>query len=214
MGLSVQFTNASTGDIAYNIWDFGDGGFSLDTNPLYTYALGGTYNVTLTVIGVYGSFSRVTHPVAVTSRWSILFDFTLNDGGFINNNPLFGSYSPGVGWITGSPGGTKQVGIHLDFPTPAQVDKMTMTFHNPLATATPVLPATEATYNGVFVNDFHTWYQVNNHTFAGSPPEAQPTVYVSTFDDTVVDGIVCALSSGSFTTPILSLLVEGDGAPP
>ncbi len=58
--LAVQFTNQSTGDIQFNIWDFGDGGTSADVNPAYTYATAGTYTVTLTVEGAGGSNSSQT----------------------------------------------------------------------------------------------------------------------------------------------------------
>jgi PKD repeat protein len=48
----VIFTDQSTGgssDILTWRWDFGDGGQSSDRNPTHTYAVGGKYNVSLTV---------------------------------------------------------------------------------------------------------------------------------------------------------------------
>jgi PKD repeat protein len=48
--LTVQFNDFSTGTFDSYQWDFGDGiGFSSDPNPIYTYSVGGTYPVTLTV---------------------------------------------------------------------------------------------------------------------------------------------------------------------
>ena len=47
-GLTVSFTNTSTVGFGY-LWLFGDGGFSTDENPTYTYAESGTYEVTLTL---------------------------------------------------------------------------------------------------------------------------------------------------------------------
>ncbi len=53
--LTVQFTNASTGEITAYSWSFGDGGTSISPNPLHTYAQAGKYTVSLTVTGPGGS---------------------------------------------------------------------------------------------------------------------------------------------------------------
>ena len=45
-GLSVAFTNTSTGAASYR-WNFGDGGTSSLTSPAHTYASAGTYTVSL-----------------------------------------------------------------------------------------------------------------------------------------------------------------------
>lgn len=45
----VQFTNTSTGDFVSILWDFGDGSFSSDLNPLHTYINPKEYVVTQTV---------------------------------------------------------------------------------------------------------------------------------------------------------------------
>lgn len=47
--LDVQFTDAST-DAEEWSWDFGDGNYSSDQDPLHVYALPGTYTVVLTAI--------------------------------------------------------------------------------------------------------------------------------------------------------------------
>jgi PKD repeat protein len=48
--LSVQFTDASSGNIGFRLWDFGDGNMSLELNPLHTYNAAGIYNVCLHVL--------------------------------------------------------------------------------------------------------------------------------------------------------------------
>lgn len=47
--LTVNFINNSTGYILDYYWDFGDGGFSIEKNPVYTYYYPGTYTVKLVV---------------------------------------------------------------------------------------------------------------------------------------------------------------------
>jgi PKD repeat protein len=57
--LTVNFTDASTGDITSYDWDFGDGGTSTAQNPSHQYTSPGDYTVTLTVTGSCGSDSEV-----------------------------------------------------------------------------------------------------------------------------------------------------------
>ena len=57
-GFPMTFTDLSnyfgSGVISTN-WDFGEGGQSNATNPIYTYANAGTYQVLLTVISTTGT---------------------------------------------------------------------------------------------------------------------------------------------------------------
>lgn len=53
-GLTVLFTDMSTGEPLSWIWDFGDGGASTERNPSHTYARPGTYTVRLTIANEFG----------------------------------------------------------------------------------------------------------------------------------------------------------------
>ena len=50
----IQFTNTATGDYVSILWDFGDGTFSNEENPIHTYILEGDYVVTQTVTYPFG----------------------------------------------------------------------------------------------------------------------------------------------------------------
>jgi len=52
-GMEVTFTNSSTDADSY-AWDFGDGGSSIDMNPVHTYAANADYSVSLTATGEGG----------------------------------------------------------------------------------------------------------------------------------------------------------------
>jgi len=52
-GATVDFTNLSTGAIAYE-WYFGDGSTSTQTSPSHTYLINGTYTVCLTSFSSFG----------------------------------------------------------------------------------------------------------------------------------------------------------------
>ncbi len=74
--LTVQFTDASSGDPTSWSWDFGDGGTSTVQNPQYTYTRAGDYTVTLTVADADGSdtgtrtaYIRVTEPSLPTASF-------------------------------------------------------------------------------------------------------------------------------------------------
>jgi len=53
--LSVQFTDSSSGEIQSWYWDFGDGETSIAQNPLHVYTSVGTFTVSLTINGQYGT---------------------------------------------------------------------------------------------------------------------------------------------------------------
>ncbi|MFT5288451.1 MAG: PKD repeat protein [Planctomycetota bacterium] len=56
--LRVLLTDESEGSFDTWTWDFGDGATSSDARPVHTYVAPGTYDVTLTVSGSQGSFSK------------------------------------------------------------------------------------------------------------------------------------------------------------
>ncbi|MDR9817470.1 MAG: PKD domain-containing protein [Candidatus Methanoculleus thermohydrogenotrophicum] len=58
--LAIQFTDTSGGNPTGWEWDFGDGNTSTEQNPIHIYTRVGTYPVTLTVTGPFGSDTFVT----------------------------------------------------------------------------------------------------------------------------------------------------------
>jgi PKD repeat protein len=62
----IVFTNTSAFGMTYS-WSFGDGAnTSTEKSPSYTYPAAGTYNVTLTTVGVTGDLDKTTKTLAVT----------------------------------------------------------------------------------------------------------------------------------------------------
>jgi PKD repeat protein len=53
--LNVRFQNFSSGNVIRVLWDFGDGGSSLERSPNHTYYQEGEYTVTLTVVTTTGA---------------------------------------------------------------------------------------------------------------------------------------------------------------
>jgi PKD repeat protein len=64
--LPVQFSDRSSGEVTAWQWNFGDGSFSSEANPLHTYTGGGVFTVTLTVSGPGGSntITKLDHVTA------------------------------------------------------------------------------------------------------------------------------------------------------
>jgi PKD repeat protein len=56
--LNIQFTDKSVGNISSYSWNFGDGTTSSLQNPSHTYVLSGSYSVSLTATGPYGSHTE------------------------------------------------------------------------------------------------------------------------------------------------------------
>jgi PKD repeat protein len=53
--LKITLIDKSTGDITYRHWDFGDGQFSDDSDPVHTYTSAGDFTVSLVIMGPGGS---------------------------------------------------------------------------------------------------------------------------------------------------------------
>ncbi|MFT4152201.1 PKD domain-containing protein [Parafilimonas sp.] len=75
---SIQFTDASTGDISEWIWNFGDGETSLEQNPLYVYDTIGYFNVSL-VVGKYKCYDTIVkkayiHTTPPVAGYNIIYD--------------------------------------------------------------------------------------------------------------------------------------------
>lgn len=78
-GNATTFTDNSTsasGSIVSWLWNFGDGGSSVDPNPTYTYTNGGPFNVTLTITTEHGCVHTITKPVQVWPKPTVTFGFT------------------------------------------------------------------------------------------------------------------------------------------
>lgn len=58
--LKVRFQNFSTGHVVRYLWDFGDGGTSLEKSPTHTYLTEGVYTVKLNVVTSLGAQGVVT----------------------------------------------------------------------------------------------------------------------------------------------------------
>lgn len=59
---SAQFKDQSSGDVVSWFWDFGDGGTSIEQNPIHEFADTGWYNVMLIVTNEYGCTDTVIQP--------------------------------------------------------------------------------------------------------------------------------------------------------
>ncbi|MDA8714372.1 gliding motility-associated C-terminal domain-containing protein [Flavobacteriales bacterium] len=87
-----EFENYSIGaDVYY--WDFGDGTFSTEENPIHTYSIPGLYEVQLTVENSYGCTSISTILLEVDEGINIPNVFTPNGDG---NNDTFYANSIGI----------------------------------------------------------------------------------------------------------------------
>jgi PKD repeat protein len=65
--LTVQFADASTGEVTSWLWDFGDGGTSTAPNPEHVYGAVGTFEVALTVTGPGGTATRARQALVTTT---------------------------------------------------------------------------------------------------------------------------------------------------
>jgi len=74
--LTVQFTDASSGNVAARSWSFGDGGTSSATSPTHVYTTPGTYTVALTASGPGGADDEVKPALVTVQAPAPVADFT------------------------------------------------------------------------------------------------------------------------------------------
>jgi PKD repeat protein len=84
LGSSFVFTNTSTGSIASQTWDFGDGTTSPTLNPIKAFGSAGTYTVKLIVTGTNGCKDSISQTVTVTNKPTP--NFTIVGGGNCTNS--------------------------------------------------------------------------------------------------------------------------------
>jgi gliding motility-associated-like protein len=79
----IQFTNLATGDFVGISWDFGDGNFSDEENPLHSYVNEGTYTIKQTVTYPFGCQYSTTMTIVLEKGYSLIMPnaFTPNNDG-------------------------------------------------------------------------------------------------------------------------------------
>ena len=79
LGDAFQFTNTTTGAVSY-FWDFGDAtGTSAQSDPSYTYAQTGNYNVRLVAVSDQNCFDTITISVDVSTAPQVSFSTSTTD---------------------------------------------------------------------------------------------------------------------------------------
>lgn len=81
MGDPIQFTNLTIGDYIGISWNFGDGIFSTEENPIHTYLTEGEYEVTLLITYEYGCTKEQKIILNITKGYKLMIPtgFTAND---------------------------------------------------------------------------------------------------------------------------------------
>lgn len=110
-GTNIQFLNSSTGPGLTYRWYFGDGGFSINANPLHAYAADGVYSIKLVIYDQYGCSDSLTRTDYITIN-TPMADFTVSDSvgtcpplivNFTNTSQHYTTYNWDFGDGTSSP---------------------------------------------------------------------------------------------------------------
>jgi gliding motility-associated-like protein len=86
----IQFYSNATGDYVSIIWDFGDGTFSNEENPLHTYQIEKEYIVTMTVTYPYGCVYILTISLLVEKGYFLVIPSAFTP----NNDALNDTFRP------------------------------------------------------------------------------------------------------------------------
>ena len=86
----IQFTNTATGEYISVSWNFGDGTFSTDENPIHTYVLEGNYIVTQTVTYPLGCIKTTTISLIIEKGYVLVVPTAFTP----NNDSLNDTFRP------------------------------------------------------------------------------------------------------------------------
>ncbi|MBP6754665.1 MAG: gliding motility-associated C-terminal domain-containing protein, partial [Bacteroidia bacterium] len=86
----IQFTNTATGDYISVSWNFGDGTFSTEENPIHTYVLEGDYIVTQTVTYPLGCIKTTTISLIIEKGYLLVVPTAFTP----NNDSLNDTFRP------------------------------------------------------------------------------------------------------------------------
>lgn len=176
---SFQFTNLSQNAVSY-AWDFGDGTFSSDVNPVHTYALPGTYTVKLIATNAEGCTKVKTQTNYITVHPNPVASFTVNQQSSCDPNQIFTFNATGSGvtswqWDFGD-------GTTSNIASPTHTYNAQGSFNVTLV-VTNQFGCTDTAYHNAFINIGATLvptFTVNSQT--GCPP------FIASFNSTVANG--------------------------
>jgi len=99
LNANIQFTDGSQGQFGEWFWDFGDGSFGQNQNPLRTYRDTGSYEIILTVTTIHGCTDTAMGRVLIEADFTFYIPnaFTPNNN---RRNETFRPYGEGVDWGT------------------------------------------------------------------------------------------------------------------
>jgi serine protease len=93
--LTVDFTNASSGDYDTCLWDFGDGVTSTLKSPSHTYTAVGVYTVTLAIAGPAGTDTEIKSGFIAVEPPEYTLDVTIDGEGRVTKEPDQTTYTYG-----------------------------------------------------------------------------------------------------------------------
>jgi gliding motility-associated-like protein len=92
---SIEFINNSV-NIAASLWDFGDGGNSIETNPVYMYQFPGLYDISLTVFDSNGcsNTKTINEYIEIFPAADILYTISPKVTDLLNSEVVFTNTTP------------------------------------------------------------------------------------------------------------------------
>jgi PKD repeat protein len=135
-GHAVSFTDASTGYVDSWSWSFGDGSVSTLQSPSHSYALPGTYSVSLTVSNPSGASTPRARTVTVSAQTALRF-YTITPCRVADTRNPTGTYGgPAVGagvsrtfpmtGRCGIPSTAKSVSLNVAVTAPSATGHLTL----------------------------------------------------------------------------------------
>lgn len=202
---NVQLIPLTTGDIAFWIWIFGDGSdpFIIDflASIFHAYPSAGTYDCTLVVLGIWGTFDQITIPVVIPDAWCFNWDFVGDGDGDFTLLTLVGSYVVDTGWVTGLNIGQNEIAIDRRFfpiPTLSKITHISVTFIVATPSPHPMLVSIVTTLSGAD-------HELHQQSFTGEGVHT----YEHDFDGTNVDGFYIGLADSDVVVTEYDSVITG-----